>query len=56
MLLSIANIATKVTYGRDIVAEVSGLKEMMGLLEQQEDTQKVLDENRAVLKMMESGK
>ncbi|MBV1915240.1 MAG: glutathione S-transferase family protein [Pseudomonadales bacterium] len=52
----LANNATKVTYGRDVVAEVPGLKGAMDLLEQREDTQKVLDENRAALKMMQSAK
>lgn len=52
----LANNATKVTYGRDVVAEVPGLKGMMDLLEEREDTQKVLDENRAALKMMQAAK
>ena len=52
----LANNATNVTYGRDIVAEVPRLKELIALLEKRDDTQKVLNDNRAALKAMQSSK
>ena len=52
----LANNATKVIFKRDIVAEVPGLAEMMSLLEERDDTKKVLDDNRAALKAMQAAK
>ena len=52
----LANNATKVIFKRDIVAEIPGLAEMMSLLEERDDTKKVLDDNRAALKAMQAAK
>lgn len=50
----LANNAAKVMLKRELISEVPGLNELIALLEERDDTQKVLNDNRAALKAMQS--
>ena len=50
----LSNNAAKVMLKRELISEVPGLNELIALLEERDDTQKVLNDNRAALKAMQS--